>query len=121
MQTSKDINADNPFKKIWKKFEEIVEDIATVDVSTFQGDVKIDLPAGEKFNPRVFFENLQGKFTDGSSLTLVAHTHVEFDLDCVLITKLDADAKALEAHNSAVKAAVDARMSVLRAVKDLIP
>lgn len=112
--------ADNPFTDIWEKFKDAVEDIATVDVTTFQGNVTVEIPPGEKFNPSDFFEKLQGKIADGSTLTLVAHTHVDFDLDAVFITQPDANAKLLEAHNNAVKAAVDARMSVVRMAKEFV-
>jgi hypothetical protein len=117
---AKSPQADNPFTDIWNKFKDAVKDIATVDVTTFQGNVTVELSPEEKFNPSAFFEKLQGKIRDGSTLTLVAHTHVDFDLDAVFITKPDADAKLLEAHNSAVKAAVDARMSVVRMAKDFV-
>jgi hypothetical protein len=50
----------------------------------------------------------------------VAHTHVEFDLDCVMIVKPDADLKLLEAHSKAVQAAVDARLGVVRIVGDFL-
>lgn len=117
---SRNSQAQNPFEDIWNKFKDAVKDIATVDVTTFQGNVTVEVSSDGKFNPSDFFEKLQGKISDGSTLMLLAHTHVDFDLDAVFITRPDADAKLLEAHNSAVKAAVDARMSVVRMAKEFV-
>lgn len=102
----------------WNEIKNIMVDLATVDVTTMQGDITIKLEGGKPFTPNNVFEFLQGQIKDGSTLTLVAHTHVDFDLDSVMITKPGTGAELMEAHNQAVKTAIDARQAVLRLVKE---
>jgi hypothetical protein len=52
-------------------------------------------------------------------LTLVAHTHVDFDLDAVMIAKEDGSAALMEAHNKAVQTAIEARQSFVKALKGM--
>jgi hypothetical protein len=94
-------------------------DLTSIDVSTFQGEVTVEVSADGKFNPSDFFAKLQAQIKD-SKLALVAHTHVAFDLDSVVILKPDADAKLIEAHNKAVQTAVDARQAVLRMIAEVL-
>ncbi|MCU0781542.1 MAG: hypothetical protein MUF04_10645 [Akkermansiaceae bacterium] len=117
---AKVIETTNPFKKAWDKLKDISVDLATVDVTTFRGDITAEASASGKFDPAEFFNKLRGEISGSSTLTLVAHTHVEFDLDCVMIVKPDADLKLLEAHSKAVQAAVDARLGVVRIVGDFL-
>lgn len=110
----------NQFKDAWNKVQGLVVDLATIDVTTLQAEVTIELENEQVFAPDELFKHLTGKIGPGSKLTLVAHTHVAFDLDAVMIVQPGADAKLLEAHNKVVQTAVDARQAVVRLAREFI-
>jgi hypothetical protein len=106
-------------KGIWQKIEAQVHDLLTIDVTTFSApDVTLDL-SGQDFELDELFDKTKAKIKDGSTLTLVAHTHVDFDLDAVMITKTDPPEGLMEAHNQAVQTAVEARQSFVKALKSM--
>lgn len=118
--STRDVAPPNPFAKAWDAFVKAVEDLTTVDVTTLQGNVLLELSSNGKFNPSEFFEKIQAQIKPGGEVTLVAHTHVEFDLDCVMLAQPNADSKLMDAHHKAVQAALDARQAVLRLVKEIV-
>ena len=110
----------NQFKDAWTKVQGFVVDLGTIDVTTLQAEVTIELANEQVFAPNELFKHLTGKIGPGSKLTLVAHTHVAFDLDAVMIVQPGADAKLLEAHNQVVQTAVEARQAVVRLAREFI-
>ncbi len=106
-------------KGILQKIEDKAHDLLTIDVTTFIApDVTLDLK-GADFKLDGMFDKIKASMKDGSTLTLVAHTHVDFDLDAVMITKTDPPAGLMEAHNQAVQTAVEARQSFVKALKSM--
>jgi len=107
-------------KGIWQKIEEKGHDLMTIDVTTFSApSVTLEFESGKEFKLEKMFDQIQAKMKQGSSLTLVAHTHIDFDLDAVMIAKEDPPAGLMEAHNKAVQTAVEARQSFVKALKDM--
>jgi len=106
---------------VWKSIKETAVDLATIDVTSFQGDLQVQLDPDEPFDLKELSKTVKAKIKESNNtLTLAAHTHVDFDLDTVMITKPDASSSVLEAHTKAVKAAAEARAEFIRLVKDIV-
>ncbi|OYW75527.1 MAG: hypothetical protein B7Z37_12910 [Verrucomicrobia bacterium 12-59-8] len=109
----------NFLSNAWEKLEKQAVDLLNIDVTTFSApEVKLEVK-GKDFNLDKLFDTMKGKFEDGSSLTLVAHTHVDFDLDAVIIAKEGASPELMAAHNKAVQTAVEGRQSFVKALKGM--
>lgn len=115
------------FQNLWGKIEEKTIDITSIDVTTLHANLTINLTEESKLDGENFFEpgklflHLKGQIDKNSTITLVAHTHVDFDMDAVMITRPEANPELLAAHNQAVKTAIDARQSVIKLIKELFP
>ena len=113
-------NTKDGLKDAWGKIKDVAHDLLTIDVTTFSApDVTLDLKDGKAFKLDELFKEMQAVVKDGSSLTLVAHTHVDFDLDAVMIAKEDGSAALMEAHNKAVQTVIEARQSFVKALKGM--
>lgn len=107
-------------KDAWGTIKSKVHDLLTIDVTTFSApNVVLDLKDDGPFDLDKLFEKMKATVKDGSSLTLVAHTHVDFDLDAVMIAKEDGSAGLMEAHNKAVQTAIEARQAFVKALKGM--
>lgn len=106
---------------LWESVKGAVKDLATIDVTTLEGDVELKLTSGQAGLTDIMKAVKAQVNSEVSKLTLVAHTHIDFDLDSVMIAKPGASANMVDAHNKAVKTAIDARKGVLDFVKELVP
>jgi hypothetical protein len=115
-------NGKAGIKQLWDNVKDKIRDLGTIDVTTLEGNVTVKVGGdgqGDLFNLDDLFKALKAQVKDGSSLTLVAHTHVDFDLDAVMISKPEPPSALLEAHGKAVQTAMDARAAVLKIVTDI--
>lgn len=104
----------------WEKIKGEAHDLLSIDVTTFSApNVTLDVQDGGPFNLDKLFEQIKAKVGTGSTLNLVAHTHVDFDLDAVMIAKEDGSPGLMEAHNKAVQTAIEARQSFVKALKGM--
>lgn len=109
-------------KGAWEKIKGGTHDLLSIDVTTFSApNVTLDLKDNGPFNLDELFKKIKATVGDGSSLNLVAHTHVDFDLDSVMIAKEDGSPGLMEAHNKAVQTAIEARQSFVKALKGMFP
>ena len=107
-------------KSVWQSIKEELVDLGSVDISTLEGTLKLDVKSDKLFNLDELYKAVQASVdSDQSELTLVAHTHVDFDLDAVMIAKPEAPTALMDAHNKAVATAIDARAAVLRLAKEV--
>lgn len=104
-----------------EKIKSIGADIVTLDVTTLSGTITITAKA-EEVNPKMVFEALKNATAD-ANMTIVAHSHLDLDGDVLLFVKqslTEAEKPLLDAHNAMVKSSQEARISMLRAIKDLV-
>ena len=98
-----------------------VKDLATIDVVTLTGEIKLEIlgtGSDVKIDPTALFEKLQGK-VDGS-LSVVALTHVEIDMDVTNFGSATPSDALFSLHQQSVKNAIEARAAVLDMIKGLI-
>lgn len=107
------------------KLERIVNDLTTLDVVTFSGNLIVDLEAiSNEDNGTINFQdvmkNIKGKVdSDESAFTAIAATHIALDKDTVQFVKegLDPDEARLYAlHLQAVETAVAARAAMVESL-----
>lgn len=107
------------------KLESIIDDLTSLDVVTFSGDLVVDLKAisteGDgTINFQDVMKNIKGKVDrDESSFTAIAATHIAIDKDTVQFVKegLTADeARLYGLHLEAVKTAVAARAAMVESL-----
>lgn len=107
------------------KLESIIDDLSSLDVVTFSGDLVVDLRAiSNEENGTINFQdvmkNIKGKVDAGeSSFTAIAATHIAIDKDTVQFVKdgLTADeARLYGLHLEAVETAVAARAAMVESL-----
>lgn len=107
------------------KLETIVNDLTTLDVVTFSGNLVVDLKAiSNEANGTINFQdvmkNIKAKVdANESSFTAIAATHIALDKDTVQFVKegLDPDeARLYHLHLEAVETAVAARAAMVESL-----
>ena len=111
------------FSDFIKRLEEVGEDLATLDVATLSGSVKVTVD-GDKIDFKALVKSIQAEVTKAQgTVQIVAFTHIDIDKDAVQFVKsgLTAEeAPLIDAHNEMVKTSQEARMSVVNFLKGLI-
>lgn len=103
-----------------------IKDATDLDVSTYTGNVAgLFKSSGEsfKFDMETFVKAMNPSTTGEKPVSLVAHTHIEIDQDQMLFVAAgldDEQAKLLEMHREAVKAATEARVAFVKAIAEMI-
>lgn len=107
-----------------QKIADFVEDIATLDVLTLTGEIKLlgadeTKPVGEL---KDLFQNVVKNMSAAKTneLQVVAYTHVEFDYDTVLYADKNASAALLEAHKDAVESAQTGRSEAVKTATEIV-
>jgi hypothetical protein len=112
------------FKDFIDRLRSAGEDLATLDVATLSGSVEIKL-AGDKIDFDALVKSIQDQVTkvDGT-VQIVAFTRIDLDKDAIQFVKSglsDDDKPLVAAHNEMVKTSQEARLAVVRFIKDVIP
>lgn len=104
------------------KLEQIVDDLVSLDVVTFSGDLVVDLKditteANGTINFQDVMKNIKGKVDrDESSFTAIAATHIALDKDTVQFVKeglTEDEQRLFHLHLEAVDTAVSARSAMI--------
>lgn len=112
-----------------KKAAAAVDDAATLDVITLTGDIKVEtgdktLELGKLYENLVNAVKAAGTGAGATaSVTMVAFTHVEADMDAVLFVKDNLTASQstlLASHTAMVSAAQQARTNFIKAAAALV-
>jgi hypothetical protein len=104
---------------IFKKLENVVADVATLNVQTFTGDFAA-VVAGGKGKSLEQLDAIIAEATKNGTLSLAMSTRVELDGDTLHFIGNSATDTAVAAHHEAVKAAQEYRTSLLQAFADVI-
>src|SRR5262245_61639076 len=113
-------NTKDGLKDAWGAIKNVAHDLLTIDVTTFSApNVTLDLANGKALKLDELFKEMEARVKERSCLTLTAHTHVDYDLDAVMIVEDDASAGLMDAHNKAVQTAIEARQSFVKALKGM--
>ncbi len=103
-----------------KKLNEAVQDLTSLHVQTFTGEITSTLTGNEKFDDiRKLIKTAKTK----GEIKLVAETLAQFDGDSYNFVKEDLDdvpPMALDVHKNAVKSGIDTRLGLLSLFKGLI-
>lgn len=104
------------------KLESIVDDLVSLDVVTFSGDLVVDLKditteANGTINFQDVMKNIKGKVDrDESTFTAIAATHIALDKDTVQFVKeglTEDEQRLFHLHLEAVDTAVSARSAMI--------
>ncbi len=114
------------FVNLLKKIGDVIEDAASLEVTTFTGSFEYKISDVVKNDVgKVRIENVLKSLTvqNQSSLQLVAYTNVKIDSDVSTIVKSDlsaADEELLKLHKDMLNSSKEARESVIKLVMDLV-
>lgn len=114
------------FVNLLKKIGEVIEDAASLEVTTFTGNFEYKISDVVKNDVgKVRIENVLKSLTvqNQSHLQLVAYTNVKIDSDVSTIVKSDlsaADEELLKLHKDMLNSSKEARESVIKLVMDLV-
>ena len=114
------------FVNLLKKIGDVIEDAASLEVTTFTGSFEYKISDVVKNDVgKVRIENVLKSLTvqNQSSLQLVAYTNVKIDSDVSTIVKSDlsaADEELLKLHKDMLSSSKEARESVIKLVMDLV-
>lgn len=114
------------FAGLFRKIGSVIEDAASLEVTTFTGNFQYKVSDVVKNNvDKVQIENVLKTLTaqSNANLDLVAYTNVKIDSDVSTIVKQDlsdADQELLKLHKDMIQSSKDARQSLINLVKDLI-
>jgi len=114
------------FKRLIAKIGDVIEDAASLEVTTFTGDFSYKtnqvINNGEdKMEINNVLKNLAVK--NQTDLDLVAYTNVKIDSDVSTIVKsnlTEKDAELLKVHMEMLKSSKESRKAVIDMVKDLL-
>lgn len=104
---------------IFKKIENAVADVSTLNVQTFTGDFTV-LVEGARGKSIEELDKIIADATKNGTLSLAMSTRVELDGDTLHFIGNSASETAVRAHHEAVKAAQEYRSALLQAFGDLI-
>lgn len=114
------------FASLFRKIGNVIEDAASLEVTTFTGNFEYKVSDVVKNNvDKVQIENVLKTLTvhSNAKLELVAYTNVKIDSDVSTIVKKDLtadDQELLKLHKEMMQSSKDARQAVIAMVKDLI-
>ena len=114
------------FVNLLKKIGAVIEDAASLEVTTFTGNFEYKISDVVKNDVgKVRIENVLKSLTvqNQSSLQLVAYTNIKIDSDVSTIVKSDlsaADEELLKLHKDMLNSSQEARQSVIKLVMDLV-
>ncbi|SMO81264.1 hypothetical protein SAMN06265379_10895 [Saccharicrinis carchari] len=114
------------FVNLLKKIGGVIEDAASLEVTTFTGNFEYKISDVVKNDVnKVRIENVLKSLTvhNQSNLNLVAYTNVKIDSDVSTIVKSDlspADEELLKLHKDMLSSSKEARESVIKLVMDLV-
>ena len=114
------------FVNLLKKIGDVIEDAASLEVTTFTGNFEYKISDVVKNDVnKVRIENVLKSLTvqNQSNLKLVAYTNVKIDSDVSTIVKSDlsaADEELLKLHKDMLNSSKEARESVIKLVMDLV-
>jgi hypothetical protein len=104
---------------IFKKLENVVADVATLNVQTFTGDFTA-LVEGARGKSIEELNQIIAGATKTGTLSLAMSTRVELDGDTLHFIGNGATETAVRAHHEAVRAAQEYRAALLQAFGDVI-
>lgn len=129
IETTKATNLNEKFTKIGEQITKIAVDFTTLNVTTVTGDFTKYLTTGTGNNKKRtvnfsdFTEVLGADVTADATLSLVAHTRIDFDQDTVNFVKekmSPSEENLFELHQVSIQSAQTARQSFLNFLKELV-
>jgi hypothetical protein len=113
-------------EKLLQDIKDGVQDLATLDVVTLTGQIKISssMPGNtNNLDLKRLYESIEKNAKKDADLEVVAFTHIDFDCDAVNFVKTGAgegEKTILEAHTQMVKTAQETRQSMIKLVRETI-
>jgi len=107
-------------KDALQKLNNAVEDLTSLHVQTFSGDLNLDISGATDFKQ---LKTLLEQAKADGEISLVAETLAQFDGDSYNFVKKDLDdvpKLAIEIHQKAVQAGIETRLGLLNLFKGLL-
>ena len=120
-------NVEKGFKNFMTKLGDALDDLTSLEVTTFTGNFSIEATTliSDKQN-KFKIKNILNQLTtnNNTNLKLVAYTRIEMDADVSTIVKSDlseSDTELLKLHNEMLQSSREARKAAIKMVTNLIP
>ena len=112
-------------KSLGEKLVEAVQDLTSLDVTTFSGDLALKTSdPNKKYKLDELFDDIEGQITaNAGKLQVIAHTHKALDGDIIQFFREGLDATGqtyLDAHKEALETATAQRQAIVNLIKELI-
>jgi hypothetical protein len=114
------------FQNLMKKIGEVIEDVASLEVTTFTGDFSFKTNQVVQSDVNKFRINnvLKGMAVQNQTdIKLIAYTNIKIDSDVSTIVKSDlsdSDAELLKLHNQMMESSKESRKAVIEMVSNMI-
>lgn len=116
----------NGFQKLMSKIGEVIEDVASLEVTTFTGDFTFNTRQVVQADVNKFRINnvLKGMAVQNQTdIKLVAYTNIKIDADIATIVKSDlseSDTELLKLHHQMMESSKESRKAVIEMVTNMI-
>ena len=116
----------NGFQKLLSKIGEVIEDVASLEVTTFTGDFSFNTRQVVQADVNKFKINnvLKGMAVQNQTdIKLVAYTNIKIDADVSTIVKSDlseSDTELLKLHQQMMESSKESRKAVIEMVTNMI-
>lgn len=116
----------NGFQRLMSKIGDVIEDVASLEVTTFTGDFSFSTKQVVQSNVDKFKINnvLKGMAVQNQTdIKLIAYTNVKIDADVSTIVKSDlsdSDAELLKLHHQMMESSKESRKAVIDMVSNMI-
>ena len=114
------------FQNLMKKIGDVIEDVASLEVTTFTGDFSFKTNQVVQSDVNKFRINnvLKGMAVQNQTdIKLIAYTNIKIDSDVSTIVKSDlsdSDAELLKLHNQMMESSKESRKAVIEMVSNMI-
>jgi len=116
----------NGFQRLMSKIGDVIEDVASLEVTTFTGDFSFSTKQVVQSNVDKFKINnvLKGMAVQNQTdIKLIAYTNVKIDADVSTIVKSDlsdSDTELLKLHHQMMESSKESRKAVIDMVSNMI-
>jgi hypothetical protein len=114
------------FQNLMRKIGDVIEDVASLEVTTFTGDFSFKTNQVVQSDVNKFRINnvLKGMAVQNQTdIKLIAYTNIKIDSDVSTIVKSDlsdSDAELLKLHNQMMESSKESRKAVIEMVSNMI-
>ena len=109
--------------EVFSEIREAGRDVLSLDVVTLTGKIQVTTTASGEIDLSAIYKTLSENAKTKSDMEVVAFSHISLDRDAVQFVKSglgEGEQPLVEAHVAMVAASQEARLAMIRTVKDLV-